>query len=186
MATLNNLHPISENLLLGVGKDAIPAESGGFTGDDRGAWYQGVKLSLIDVIDPANPREADKVILGKRGTESTALYTHHGLTGLKVGDKYRIAIPVELHSASPQSGTPSASSYYGYSNTGLYRFEINPSTQKIEQIPALIVNSSSIISSDAGVFNDRSVIINDDVFYMHNGNLWKQDWQANNPVIGPK
>ncbi len=180
------LHPISENLLLGVGKDAVPAQIGGFGGDGRGAWYQGVKLSLVDISDPANPREADKVILGKRGTESTALYTHHGLTGLRVNDKYRVAIPVQLHSSQPQfTSSPEAANFYSHTNTGLYRFEVDINSQQIEQIPALIVNVNAN-GSNRNVFNDRSVIINDDVFYMHNGDLWTQDWQGSNPVIGPK
>jgi hypothetical protein len=61
------LFPLSENLLLGVGKDAI---SDGSSGDGRFAWYQGVKVSLIDVSDPARPREAARHVIGRRATSS--------------------------------------------------------------------------------------------------------------------
>src|SRR3972149_86630 len=37
------IHPISENMLLGIGKDAVSDT----WGDGRGAWYQGLKLSLF-------------------------------------------------------------------------------------------------------------------------------------------
>ena len=70
------LFPLSENLLLGVGKDAI---SDGASGDGRFAWYQGVKVSLIDVSDPARPREAARSIIGRRGTDATVLRDHHGI-----------------------------------------------------------------------------------------------------------
>ncbi|MCP4692304.1 MAG: hypothetical protein GY859_29940, partial [Desulfobacterales bacterium] len=39
------LHPIGETLLLGIGKDAVPDDGSNDFGG-RGAWYQGVKLSL--------------------------------------------------------------------------------------------------------------------------------------------
>jgi uncharacterized secreted protein with C-terminal beta-propeller domain len=38
------LHPIGNDLLLGIGKDAIVGASGT-------SWYQGVKVSLFDVAD---------------------------------------------------------------------------------------------------------------------------------------
>jgi len=180
------LHPISENLLLGVGKDAVPDTSGSIVNDGRGAWYQGVKLSLLDITDPANPTEADKMIIGKRGTDATALYTHHGLTGLKVDDRYRVAIPMRLHDQLNQSvASIGPSTFYDYTQTGLYRFEIDINNQTIEQKNTLVVADSSDQSS-RNIYDDRSVIINNDVLYMHNGDLWKQDWQGNNTVVGPK
>ena len=48
------LFPLSERYLLGIGKDAL---SDGSAGDGRFAWYQGVKVSVIDVADPAKPLE---------------------------------------------------------------------------------------------------------------------------------
>ena len=180
------LHPISENLLLGIGKDAIPTGSGD---DSRGAWYQGVKLSLIDISDPSNPHEADKVILGKRGTETTVLYDHHAFTSLQIADKYRVAIPVQLHEGIPPilDGGDQASQYHQYKQTGLYRFEIDINNQKINQIPAMIISDENSISSEIGsIYNDRSVLINEDVYYLHDGALWSQDWQGTEAIIGPK
>ncbi len=180
------LHPISENLLLGIGKDAVPSGSDNTGNEGRGAWYQGVKLSLLDVTDPANPREADKIILGKRGTESAALSNHHAVTGLKVNDNYRVAIPVRLHTETTQaSSSASPWAYYGYTHTGLYRFDIDIGGQTIEQVPALVVDTSAN-QGYQDIYNDRSVIVNDDVFYMHDGSFWMQDWLGNNAVIGPK
>ena len=99
------LHPISESLLLGIGKDAIADESSIDFGGVRGAWYQGVKLSLFDVSDPANPSELSSLVLGKRGTNSAVLSNHHALSYLPATDTEpaRLAIPIDLHDSIPES-----------------------------------------------------------------------------------
>lgn len=64
------LHMYDENHLIGIGKDTIESDWGGF------AWYQGVKIALFDVSDPDNPKEISKYIVGARGTDSSALQDH--------------------------------------------------------------------------------------------------------------
>ena len=181
------LHPISDNLLLGVGKDAIPDERQGETGDGRGAWHQGVKLSLLDISDPSQPREASKIVLGKRGTEAAVLRNHHGLTGLLSGDTYRIALPVSLHE---REGSQTASikpwSYYNYSQAGLYRFDISVVNQTITEIPPLVVSDYNQHPTGQNVDNDRSIIMGDNVHYLHWGQFWSQDWAAQGAITGPR
>jgi len=65
------LHPFDENFIIGIGKEA----------DDQGsfAWYQGVKVALFDVSDPANPKEVGTFVIGDRGTESPVLTEHKAL-----------------------------------------------------------------------------------------------------------
>ncbi|MEM2320612.1 MAG: beta-propeller domain-containing protein [Candidatus Bathyarchaeia archaeon] len=67
------LHPYGEDYLIGIGKEATPAEEGDF------AWYQGLKISLFDISDIEHPREVAKIIIGDRGTDSPALLDHHAL-----------------------------------------------------------------------------------------------------------
>ncbi len=98
------LHPVGKHLLLGIGKDAIPDPNGDF----RGAWYQGMKLSLIDTSKPGELKEVDKLILGKRGTDSAALHDHHAVTVLPVGNSLRVALPIKLHD-TPASRNAGAS-----------------------------------------------------------------------------
>jgi len=178
------LHPISDTLLLGIGKDAIPDEN---QGDGRGAWYQGVKLSLLDISDPSQPRETSKIVLGKRGTEAAVLGNHHGLTGLLSGDTYRIALPVSLHE---REGSQTASikpwSYYNYSQAGLYRFDISVVNQTITEIPPLVVSDYNQHPTGQNVDNDRSIIMGDNVHYLHWGQFWSQDWAAQGAITGPR
>ena len=64
------LHPYGGNHVIGVGLDTIDDQSGNF------GWFQGVKLSLFDVTDPANPVEEDKVVIGNRGSSSEVNTDH--------------------------------------------------------------------------------------------------------------
>jgi hypothetical protein len=59
------LHPISKDLLLGVGQDA----------SDSGR-QQGTQLSLFDVSDPANPTRLARYQVGQNAS-STAEFDHH-------------------------------------------------------------------------------------------------------------
>jgi inhibitor of cysteine peptidase len=75
------LHPYDETHVIGVGRDAT--ERGSITG---------MKLSLFDVSDVANPTEVSKYIIGERGTYSEALYDHKAFLFSK--EKNLLVIPV--------------------------------------------------------------------------------------------
>jgi hypothetical protein len=59
------LHPVGENLVLGVGQDAT----------DQGV-VQGTQVSVFDVSDLTDPTRVDVFTLGE-GTSSSAEYDHH-------------------------------------------------------------------------------------------------------------
>ena len=165
------LHPVGKHLLLGIGKDAIPDPNGDF----RGAWYQGMKLSLIDTSQAGQLKEVDKLILGKRGTDSAALHDHHAVTALPVGNTLRVALPIKLND-TPQPGMQGRpSDYYAHTQTGLYRFEVDTTAKKIRQLAPLITERGR---EEYWSYpqNDRSVLIGNYVHYFHNGNFWSQGW----------
>ena len=64
------LHPYDENHLIGVGKEAVEAESGDF------AWYQGIKIALFDVTNVSNPVQLANYPIGDRGSDSPVLSNH--------------------------------------------------------------------------------------------------------------
>ena len=89
------LHPYDENHVIGIGKEAVDAseeEVGGRNLDF--AWYQGLKISIFDVSDVANPKETAKIVIGDRGTDSYALHDHKAFLFDK--KKGIIVIPVSL------------------------------------------------------------------------------------------
>ncbi len=178
------LQLVGDNFLLGIGKDATPDATGAF-GDGRGAWYQGLKLSLFDITDPANPREAGKVVIGKRGTDSDALVDHRAITYLPAAgnNPARLAIPVMLNDTVPTySGfDPSQPwAYYDWTNTGLYLFEMNTTSGgTISQLGKLITQTPSATTTyDWADGNSRSLIVNDSVHFVKGGRVWSGSWSA--------
>lgn len=199
------LHPVSENLLLGIGKDAVAARDASDFGGGRGAWYQGVKVALFDVADPSQPKEIDSLVLGKRGTESDVLWDHHAFSYLppQGSEPARFAIPVQLHETpSMWTGTDqnSPSAWYDYTHTGLYSFEV--SALGISQVGRIIADVSQqrqpggataaekplledtfrILPVDGLIaplfisYGDRSVLKDEAVYYVHDGKVLSSFW----------
>lgn len=174
------LHPISDDLILGIGKDAIFDESSIDFGGARGAWYQGVKLALFDVSNPASPTEVNSIVLGKRGTDSDVLSNHHALSFLPATatQPARLAIPVRLHDKAPTSDIfdltrPNA--YYSFTHTALYSFEV--SAAGISQA-GLLLGRDPDSGFVFGNYSDRSILLEDSVFYIHQGEVLSSRWGA--------
>ena len=159
------LFPLSEHLLLGVGKDAA---SDGSAGDGRFAWYQGVKVSLIDVTDPARPREAARQIIGRRGTDATVLRDHHGIALQTVGSVVRVGLPVRLHDTPASRMTGSPSDYYGFTRTELQKFEVDLAAQTLGTRAAL----ASSVPGERDLSADRALLWNDQVHW-YQGGTWR-------------
>ncbi len=177
------LHPVSANLVLGIGKEAI-ADSR--AGDGRGAWYQGLKLSLFDVADPAAPKLADSLVIGQRGSDSDLLRDHHALAWLPPDPTNatpgRLALPVRLHDGSCDTRDPWC--YYPWQHTGLYLFEIDSGTLGTgpaaihQQGEMLVEQSDGSQTYSWGDGNDRALIAGEGVHYIHNGKVWSGEWSG--------
>jgi uncharacterized secreted protein with C-terminal beta-propeller domain len=163
------LFPLSETLLLGVGKDALPD---GSSGDGRFAWYQGVKVSLIDVSDAADPREAARTLIGQRGTGATVLHDHHGIALQTVGNTVRVSMPVSLHDTPYPGQDGSPSNYYGFTQTRLYRFEVSTALQSLSTLAPLTTSSAG----ERDIGNDRSLLWNNQVHWYQDGTLHSGAW----------
>jgi inhibitor of cysteine peptidase len=95
------LHPYDENHIIGIGKETD------YDGTEDFSWYQGVKISLFDVSDVANPVEVAKYEIGDRGTDSPILYDHKALLFDK--EKNLLVIPVtvaEINASDYPDGVP--------------------------------------------------------------------------------
>ncbi len=113
------LHPYDETHLIGLGKDAIPAEEGDF------AWYQGVKLSLFDVSDVSTPKELATYSIGDRGTDSHALEDHKAFLFSK--SRGLLVLPIRLAEVNkekyPQGVSPQT--YGDFTFQGAYVFNVS-------------------------------------------------------------
>ncbi|MFS0575980.1 beta-propeller domain-containing protein [Sporosarcina sp. 179-K 3D1 HS] len=73
----NYLHPLDENHLIGFGYDTVAKKNP--HGGEPLILTQGMKLSLFDVSDFANPKEKDTEIIGGRGSYSPIQHDHKAL-----------------------------------------------------------------------------------------------------------
>ncbi len=82
------LHPIGENLLLGIGYD----------GDANNADFNAVKLSLFDISDPVNLKELDNIVL--KNVSTTVLYNPKTL--IYKADEGIIGMPTHCYDYSDE------------------------------------------------------------------------------------
>jgi len=176
------LHPLPNNLMLGFGKYAIPAS---VSGDGQFAWYQGLQLSLYDVTDPSEPRELQRIVMGKRGSDSALLYNHHAFSSLMRTDGTgTFALPAALHDGDPVSGSGD-SAYYPWQESGLMSFQLQGTTAAnahLVTLPPLITHtvadSTPYSPTDGGTLMGRSVLLPNGNVYVSNGTFWRQDAAA--------
>ncbi len=100
----NYLHPFDETTLIGIGKDAKLNEY-------ERVVTGGLKVSLFDVSDVANPKEADSIIIGGAGSDSIALNDHKAF--LFSADKNLLVIPATIREPVTGIGASSVGSRYG-------------------------------------------------------------------------
>ncbi len=189
------LHPVSDKVLLGIGKSAIAADSD--WGDGRGAWYQGIKLALFDVSDPKQPREMDSLEIGGRGTESDALRNHHAVTWLPADPEQRrparLALPVTLHAVVPTPIAPEPWQHNPWTHTGLHLFDIYDGSGPEKRMPGIIERGQMVVeSADNGdirsysPLGDRALIRGDGVHYLHGDSIWSASWGEPDTMVGPQ
>lgn len=118
------LHPIDENHILGFGKDTILQqqydEKGNPIGDPR-ALYQGMKMSLFDVTDVANPIQEFVEVIGDRGTDSPLLQNHKAL--LYSAEKKLLAFPVTVRKVQGDTTTGQYGEFT-FNGAYVYNFDI--------------------------------------------------------------
>ncbi len=172
------LHPVTENLIMGIGKSAV-VENGQ-------AFFQGLKLQLFDVSDPANPVISSEVSVGLRGTNSSLSYDAHALAYLPDFEQGidRFALPISVHGAGVvvEPGVP-ANTFYDFSHNGLYLFELDKNAASISQMDAIKHQQRDTCS-----FGRERGFIADDAVHFFTGNrilssLWDSPEQLTELVL---
>jgi len=158
------LHPVNDDLLLGLGVGA----------------NGGIKLELFDVSNIAQPLSRGSATLGGRGSWSEATYDRHAFTYQSdVNGIDRFTIPAQLYSADGS---------FNFLESGLYLFEIHD-----KDMPAVAaLNSVGSIIPDVGGFEipfvasrNRAFIHNDTVYYVRDETAWAAFWHSPSIVNGP-
>ena len=173
------LHPIGNDLLLGIGKDAILGQSGT-------TWYQGIKVSLFDVANIQQPAELGTVLIGKRGSSTPLSYDPLSFAGIQQDEQYRFAFPIKVNNGPAQGnhwGDPD-SQFYQWSQSGLFLFEVK--NKQLIQAGALITESSE--DNDANRYHNinssRGLIQGDDAYHLSENDIYKADWNSPEDMSG--
>jgi hypothetical protein len=147
----DHLVPLSDTLLLGVGKDA-----------DTAGRAAGVKVSLFDVADAARPRELASQVFGSAGSQSGLDQSRQGLALLPVDRTMRLSLPLHLLDA-------------GFTNPRdrLVRLEVD--------LVAGTLGAKAQIAPPAGMpagglAQQRSALIGDNVYWLNGGVLTGYVW----------
>lgn len=148
----DQLFPLPNGLLLGVGKDA-----------DAQGRALGIKVALFDVSNPATPAERGTVVLGATGSSSALDYSRHGLNLLMQGNTARVALPVLL-TASPYAGW----------QRGLQRLEVDTTARTLVAKP--LIPAAGDPSAFAPLWLERAAQIGDQLYHLSGGNLTTHDW----------
>jgi hypothetical protein len=106
-------------------------------------------------------------------------------------DRHRFSVPVEVHEGP--EGPPQT--YHPWVETGLFLFEVeensNPLESTIENVGAIVRATPSAdnhlyASPDAQTTDDRSVLSEDHVHYIHGEEVWSASWFAPEEAVGPQ
>jgi len=182
------LHPVREDLLLGIGKAAQPAAEG--DGDARGAWYQGLQVALFDVSDPQQPAALERLLIGERGSAAAVLHNHLAFAGRPVESGYRAAFGASIHGQlRPADDNQPPWQWADFSQHGLLRLAID-----LSAVPPQLHRLAPLVTTRAGdqsgisrsTTEDRALLIDDAVHCYHDGHFWSQDWAGNLDPIGPQ
>jgi hypothetical protein len=158
------LHPVNDELLLGLGSGA----------------NGGVKLELFDVSNIAQPLSRGSITIGGPGTWSEAVYDRHAFTyqGDATAAVDRFTLPVDVF----DDGTGPAL------GTALHLFEVRDKAQ-----PGMAtLNATGVIDPSASdpnnpqwVLRNRAYIHDDTVFYIRDEDVWAAFWHTPSIVNGP-
>jgi hypothetical protein len=147
----DQLFPMAGELLLGVGREVNAA-----------GRVAALKLALIDVRDPAHPTELQSLVLGGAGSASALDSSRHGINWLTQGSVARIALPVVL-----------ASDTGGAWLHGLQRFEVDGTARTLR---ALSMVGSRAEPYGTSLWQERSLQIGNQAYYLRDGTLTTHDW----------
>ncbi|BFT29414.1 hypothetical protein D210916BOD24_05900 [Alteromonas sp. D210916BOD_24] len=167
------LHPMENGLLLGVGQQ-VSVENLPETGTQPQVTpvVEGMKVSLFDVLDPANPIVLDELVWSDAYTPVE--YEHRALSVLKTEGGYRFAIPSETWSTDEENW------YLSYS---LNLLQVDSAQRSLSLINGMkpTLDQAMYFTS----YSDRSILHGDHVYYLRGNAIFHALWQEGALVNGP-
>lgn len=165
------LHPVGNQYLFALGNET-----------DGSGMPKGIKVSLYDIRDPANPAEISKHVFGTAYSSSNALYDHRALSFLQASnDQLRITLPISLYEEVKLPEYLSSR----WLSEGLYQFEINGlANGKVSLDHTGVVIAENNAQQEYPSYyggTDRSFLHDDALFYIHGADVIATPWKLVKP-----
>lgn len=154
------LHPVSNDLLLGLGSDGSR-----------------VKLELFDTSALEHPQSRGAITLGGITSSTPALHDRHAFAYLPGVSTDRFAVPGYVYHGQPGVG-------FGWAHS-LLQFEIVGKQSASSAYLSAAGEVSPPTRETYGGLSDRSFINGDTVYYLYNGQVWGTFWSTPSQLNGP-
>jgi uncharacterized secreted protein with C-terminal beta-propeller domain len=160
------LHPVGDNYVFSLGNET-----------DENGRLSGVKVALFDIHDITKPMLVNKQVFGNASSWTEALYDAHALSFLQAtDDQLRITLPITLYEDVNNQD------FIGnrWLNTSLYLFEINGlanNSAVLEKVGQLVGEDNQKTAYPTWNSNDRGILHDDAVFYVHGSNVIGSAWK---------
>lgn len=174
------LHPLNENYVLGIGQNIDPnrfLEPPNSQTMSEEAIQEGTKIALFDVS--GIPRIVNEYVFPESGTP--AEFSYKALTYLaKSETEHWFAVPIQTYTY-----TINAEGLYedtGSTFMALFSADLEGKGRLLN--PG---NVAPDFTSDDGYgnYNDRAVIDEETIYYVHHGKVWRSSWNNPQIVFGP-
>ena len=157
------LHPVTENLLLGLGSN-----------------LGRVKLELFDVSAIGQPQSRGSLEIDGWNSMTEALYERHAFTYLPAEAADRFTVPATI-TARLENGNP------GTTQSSLHQFEIigKQSAASASLQAAGVVSPPITNELERYAWFTRTFIHGDTVYHVRDGKVWSSSWFTPSQVQGP-
>ncbi|WP_159821921.1 beta-propeller domain-containing protein [Colwellia sp. 20A7] len=185
------LHPISDNLLVGIGQNVDPnrmvfIDAVAIDGAESIPIIEGAKISLFDVSNMNNPIEVNAIVY--KDGYTPVEYNYHALTYLKMPNgTHRFGLPVEKWLTETVVNLETGNEVEVWTrDNALQLIEVTG-----DDTDALLVEKGSVKAVMAleptyiSGWDDRAIFHGDDIYYLHGNNIWKSFWQTPELTTGP-
>lgn len=152
------LHPVGEDILLGIGADTYEIYRKDSNGKDVviGTRQGGIKFSLFDVSDMGKPKEISKYVVGDAGSSSEALYNHKAI--MVDPSNKNVAIDAYLGAENQEKGYRQSAVVMSYDGNKL-------------SLKGILDSEPSGVYGNDIPYARRLLYIGDELYYVQDGRI---------------
>jgi uncharacterized secreted protein with C-terminal beta-propeller domain len=190
------LHPISDNLLLGIGQNidanrvilidqTVTIDEENINNIKIDPVIEGAKVSLFDISDVNAPREIQSIVYenGYTPVEYDYKALSHAITE---NGNHRFALPIERWKTSPVSDGDTTFMIWRPENfLSLLEVSSDSSNAELTHIGDIIAKDGNTDFGNNSSWDDRSILHNNDVYYIHGNQVWRSYWLTPEQITGP-